>query len=93
MLNDSFPQVTWALCTRPLVLYLQATPHCVVVMLSILWKYGALLIKMLSYLLVSLLGVFYMILRHLLEPGFDYLHALAPYQPLNMKVCCNPNDL
>lgn len=26
-------------------------------------------------------------LRHLLEPGFDYLHALAPYQPLNMKVC------
>ena len=23
----------------------------------------------------------------LLEPGFDYLHALAPYQPLNMKVC------
>ena len=21
-----------------------------------------------------------------IEPGFDYLHALAPYQPLNMKV-------
>ena len=85
--------MTWALCTRPLVLYLQAIPHCVVVMLFILWKYGALLIKMLLYLLVSLLCVVYMILRYLLEPGFDYLHALAPYQPLNMKVCCNTIDL
>ena len=54
---DSFSQVTWALCTRPLVLYLQAIPHYVVVMLFILWKYGVLLIKMLLYLLVSLLCV------------------------------------
>lgn len=22
------------------------------------------------------------------EPGFDYLQALGPYQPLAMKVCC-----
>ena len=26
------------------------------------------------------------------EPGFDYLHALTPYQPLNMKVS-HPSSL
>jgi len=31
-------------------------------------------------------------LQKLLEPDFDYLHALAPFQPINMKVKWSPKN-
>ena len=66
------------------------------------WKSGDHLGRMLLYLLVSTGGTccFWLLVGSALsfncsffsEPGFDYLHALAPYQPLNMKAFYFPID-